>query len=137
MTLFSRLRWLALAASLFVGQVANSTQSSYVDLSIQGVSLPSEVRAGSFLTVKVTAGGGGCTTYDRMVVTRSTGRIDLQLQELRREVRTPHPCTMELNSIPIRYLDPLYPSGDGPGIGNRVAVTVNGKLAGVVKVVPR
>lgn len=96
--------------------------------------MPAEVRAGALMTVKILAGGGGCTTYDRMIVTRSSGQINLQLQMLRRSDAS-QPCTLELRTFPVRYTEALFPSAEGNGMGDKIAVSVNGKLAGVVRIV--
>ncbi|WP_157451129.1 hypothetical protein [Deinococcus puniceus] len=130
-------RWAALislAAFSFPAQVVTSAVSPYQDLSIQAVSLPVEVKAGAYLTIKVLPGGGGCTTYDRMTVTRSSGKINLQLQMLRRRDES-QPCTLGLETFPVRYMETLFPSAGSNGMGDKVAVSVNGKLAGVVRIV--
>jgi len=141
MTCSARVRWLALAALCalpFAGQVATSAVSPYMDLDILNASVPAKIKAGSFLTIEVTVEGGGCATYDRMLVTRSAGKIDLRLQMLRPRGNQGQFCTMESVGFPVRYMDPLFfRSGDGNGMGDSVTVTVNGKRAGVVKVVPR
>ena len=134
------LRWVGLAALCALpsaGQVASSTVSPYVDLRIIEASVPKKIKAGSFLTVQVTATGGGCTTYDRMLVTRSTGKIDLRLQMRRWTGSQPQTCTGDIRPISVRYMDALYPSIESlNGRGDSVTVVVNGKRAGVVKVTP-